>query len=46
MSKMGSANDSFFGNFIYDQLLRRRPHFLSDLSRTVDFSFFILSCIL
>jgi hypothetical protein len=27
MSKTGSANGSFFGNFIYDQLLRRRPHF-------------------
>jgi IS5 family transposase len=39
MSKTGSANGSFFGNFIYDQLLRRRPHFLSDLSRAVDFSF-------
>jgi hypothetical protein len=33
MSKTGSANGSFFGNFIYDQLLRRRPHFLSDLSQ-------------
>lgn len=39
MSKTGSANGSFFGNFIYDQLLRRRPHFLSDLSQAVDFSF-------
>src|SRR5512135_2537915 len=39
MSKTGSANGSFFGNFIYDQLLRRRPHFLFDLSRAVDFSF-------
>jgi hypothetical protein len=35
MSKTGSANGSFFGNFIYDQLLRRRPHFLSHLSRAV-----------
>jgi len=25
MSKTGSANGSFFGNFIYDQLLQRRP---------------------
>ena len=33
MSKSGSANGSFFGN--YDQLLRRRPHFLFDLSRAV-----------
>jgi hypothetical protein len=39
MSKTGSANGSFFGNFIYNQLLRQRPHFLFDLSRAVDFSF-------
>ena len=39
MSKTGSANGSFFGTFIYDQLLRRRPHFLFDLSRAVDFAF-------
>jgi IS5 family transposase len=39
MSKTGSANGSFFGNFIYDHLLRRRPHFLHDLSRAVDFAF-------
>ncbi len=39
MSKAGSANGSFLGNFIYDQLLRRRPHLLSDLCRAVDFSF-------
>jgi IS5 family transposase len=39
MSKTGSANGSFFGNFIYDQLLRRRPHFLHDLARAVDFAF-------
>ena len=39
MSKTGSANGSFFGNFIYDQLLRRRPHFLYDLCRAVDFAF-------
>jgi transposase len=26
------------GNFIYDQLLQRRPHFLYELSRAVDFS--------
>jgi len=38
MSKTGSANGSFFGNFIYDQLLRRRLHFLHDLSRAVDFA--------
>ena len=39
MSKTGSANGSFFGNFIYDRLLQQRSHFLHDLSRTVDFSF-------
>ena len=39
MNKSGSANGSFWGNFIYDQLLRRRPHFLYELSRAVDFSF-------
>jgi hypothetical protein len=38
MSKTGSANGSFFGNFIYDQLLRRRSYFRFDLSWTVDFS--------
>jgi len=38
MSKTGSAIGSFFGNFIYDQLLRYRPHFLSDLSKAVHFS--------
>jgi hypothetical protein len=38
MSKTGSANRSFFGNFIYDQLLSRRSHFLFDLSRAVDLS--------
>jgi hypothetical protein len=27
------------GDFIYDQLLRRRPHFLHELSRAVDFAF-------
>lgn len=39
MSKTGSANGSFSDNFIYDHLLRRRPHFLHDLARTVDFAF-------
>jgi len=39
MSKTGSGNGSFFGNFIYDQLFQRRPHFLSGLYRAVDFSF-------
>ncbi|MBM4289061.1 MAG: transposase [Deltaproteobacteria bacterium] len=39
MSKTGSANGSFLGNFIYDHLLRQRPHFLLNLSRAVDFAF-------
>lgn len=39
MSKTGSANGPFFGNFIYDQLLQRWPLFLSDRSKAVDFSF-------
>jgi hypothetical protein len=39
MSKTGIANGSFFGNFVYDQLLRRRPHFLHDLSGAIDFAF-------
>ena len=39
MSKTGSANGSFLGNFIYDQLLSRRPHFLHNLSKAVDFVF-------
>jgi IS5 family transposase len=39
MSKTCSAKCPFLGNFIYDQLLRRRPHFLYDLSGAVDFAF-------
>jgi len=39
MSTTGSANGSFLGNFIYDQLLSRPPHFLHDLSKAVDFAF-------
>jgi len=39
MSKIASAKGSFFGVFIYDQLKARRPHFLPDLSRAVDFAF-------
>jgi hypothetical protein len=34
-----SNTGSFCGNLIYDQMLRQRPHFLSDISRAVDFSF-------
>lgn len=36
MSETGSANGSFFGNFVYDQRWRRRPHFPHDLSQAVD----------
>ena len=39
IGKVGSANVSFFGNFIYDQILRCRPHFLQDLSGALDFAF-------
>jgi IS5 family transposase len=42
--KKGRANGSFFGNFVYDHLLRLRPHFLHDLGRTVDFSFVREAC--
>jgi IS5 family transposase len=39
MTKKGKANGSFFGNFLYDQILSRRPHFLKDLAQVVDFRF-------
>jgi|GEM_PF-1955481 len=39
MNNTGSANGSFLSNFTYNQLLRRRPHFLYDLSQAVEFSF-------
>ena len=39
MTKKGKANGSFFGNFLYDQILSQRPHFLKDLAPVVDFSF-------
>lgn len=42
--KKGRANGSFFGNFIYDQLFCRRPHFLKDLAQVVDFSFVQAAC--
>ena len=32
MSQTGSANGSFCGNFVCDQLWRRLPHFIPDLS--------------
>ena len=39
MTKKGKANGSFFGNFLYEQILSQRPHFLQDLARVVDFRF-------
>ena len=42
--KQGRANGSFFGNFVYDHLLRLRPHFLHDLGRAVDFGFVREAC--
>lgn len=39
MTKKGKANGSFFGNFLYDQILSQRPHFLKDLAQVVDFRF-------
>ncbi|OGP74979.1 MAG: hypothetical protein A2Y80_08010 [Deltaproteobacteria bacterium RBG_13_58_19] len=39
MTQKGKANGSFFGNFLYDQILSQRPHFLKDLGQVVDFSF-------
>jgi len=42
--KKGRANGSFFGNFVYEHLLRLRPHFLHDLGRSVDFGFVREAC--
>jgi IS5 family transposase len=39
MTKKGTANGSFFGNFLYEQILSQRPHFLKDLPQWVDFRF-------
>jgi transposase len=39
MTKKGRANGSFFGNFLYEQILSQRPHFLKDLAQVVDFRF-------
>jgi IS5 family transposase len=44
MHKTGSANGSFFGNFLYDRLLGGREHFLKDLARSVDFTFVRQAC--
>jgi hypothetical protein len=39
MTKKGTANGYFFGNFLYEQILSQRPHFLMDLPQLVDFRF-------
>ena len=44
MHKTGSANGSFFGNFLYDRLLAGREHLLLDLKRLVDFGFVRRAC--
>jgi len=44
MHKTGSANGSFFGNFLYDRLLAGREHLLLDLNRLVDFGFVRRAC--
>ena len=44
MTKKGTANGSFFGNFLYEQILSQRPHFLKDLAQVVDFRFVSEHC--
>jgi len=44
MTKKGKANGSFFGNFLYEQILSQRPHFLKDLAHVVDFGFVRKHC--
>jgi IS5 family transposase len=44
MTKKGKANGSFFGNFLYEQILSQRPHFLKDLAQVVDFRFVAEHC--
>jgi len=44
MSKKGTANGSLFGNFLYEQILDRRPHFLKDLPQVADFRFVEAHC--
>jgi IS5 family transposase len=44
MTKKGKANGSFFGNFLYEQILSQRPHFLKDLAQVVDFRFVEAHC--
>ena len=44
MTKKGKANGSFFGDFLYEQILSQRPHFLKDLVQVVDFRFVAEHC--
>ena len=44
MTKKGKANGSFFGNFLYEQILSQRPHFLKDLAQAVNFRFVAEHC--
>ena len=44
MFKQGGAADSFFGNWLYEQIMGDRPHLLRDLVRVVDFDFVNTEC--
>jgi len=44
MFKQGGAADSFFGNWLYEQIMGDRPHLLRDLVRVVDFEFVNTEC--
>ena len=44
MTKKDKANGSFFGNFLYEQILSQRLHFLKDLAQVVDFRFVAEHC--
>src|ERR1700680_1740889 len=44
MFNQGCAADSFFGNWLYEQIMGDRPHLLRDLVRVVDFDFVNTEC--
>jgi hypothetical protein len=44
MTQKGQANGSLFGNFLYEQILSQRPHFLKDQAQVVDFRFVVEHC--
>jgi IS5 family transposase len=44
MFKKGDASGSFFGDWLYEQVLGDRPHLLRDLIRLVDFEFVNETC--